>query len=278
MGGPVTHSVLPYAATVTVGDSNGASPASGSAPTVTPLSVLSKVFGNDDLDDGTPTGQARAEAYIKEQVANGTFKQSDLDKGNVTPSQIDNTKTEIKSGIPADCSAIHQHYDLSTLIGTSTTLGNFIKDYPAIPNQKYNSVPAQLGLQPDQIVCNLSHLCINAWEPIKQQYPNVVLTNSLRTGDAVGAGPHGTGQAMDIQFFQGGQSIAPAEYFVIAQWIKSNIAFDQLLLEYSTAKGPLIAWIHISTYKDSGIQVKPINRVLTMMNHKLTNVGLANLA
>ena len=279
MGGPVTYSVIPYATTVLVGDNNGTAPAAGSPPTVEPSAADSKVFGNDDLDDGTPEGRAKADAYVQQQIANGTFKQSDIDKGNKAPSQLDNTNTEIKSGIPANCDAIHQHYDLSTLIGTNTTLGNFIRDIPVLPNQKRTTIPAQMGLQPDQIVCNLSHLCINAWEPIKAQYSNVIMTNSLRCGDSIGAGPHGTGQGMDIQFNRSGGSIPPVEYFAIAQWVKNNIAYDQLILEYSTERGYLIAWLHISTYNGQGhgIQVKPINRVLTMMNHKTVNVGLANL-
>ena len=281
MGGPVSHSRWPYSSTVIVGDSNSASPPGGGAGSISipATSADEKVFGMDDADDGTPAGQQRADNYVNEQIRNGNFKQSDVDKGNAkVASQIDNSLTEQKSATPANCSAIHNQFDLATLIGTATTLGNFIKDYPAIPTHKYHSVPAQMGLQPDQIVCNLSQLCINAWEPIRQQYPNVTLTNGLRTGSAIGGGAHGTGQAMDIQFSkEGGGSIPPSEYFRIAQWVKNNIAFDQLILEYSTSRGYLVAWLHVSVYKDTGIKVKDVNRILTFMNHKIANVGLANL-
>ena len=279
MGGPVSHSQWPYASTVIVGDSNGTSPPSGGGLSIPATSANDKVFGMDDLDDGTPEGAQRADNYISEQVKNGTFKQSDVDSGNAkVASQLDNTPTERKSGTPANCDAIHTNYNLSTLIGSRTTLGNFIKDYPAIPKHKYTSIPAQMGLQPDQIVCNLSQLCINAWEPIKQQYPNALITNALRTGSDIGGGCHGTGQAMDIQFSKsGGGSIPPKDYFEIAKWVKNNIAFDQLLLEYSTSRGPLVAWIHVSVYKDTGIKAKEVNRVLTFMNHRVANVGLANL-
>jgi hypothetical protein len=281
MGGPVSHSRWPYSSTVIVGDSNSAAPPSSGAGGVSipATSIDEKVFGMDDLDDGTPEGAQRADNYINEQVKNGTFKQSDLDKGNNrVASQLDNSPTTQKGMVPANCSAIHNYFDLSTLIGTGVTLGNFIKDYPAIVGCKQRFVPAQKGLQPDQIVCNLSLLCINAWEPIKKQYPNIVMTNSLRTGEKIGGGCHGTGQAMDIQFSKsGGGSIPPKDYFEIAQWVKNNIAYDQLLLEYSTAKGYLVAWLHISVYNGTGIKVNPVNRVLTFMNDKVANVGLANL-
>jgi hypothetical protein len=105
------------------------------------------------------------------------------------------------------------------------------------------------------------------------------MTNSLRTGSAIGAGPHGTGQGMDIQFnTSSGISIAPADYFAIASWMKETIAYDQLILEYSTARGYTVAWIHCGIYAGTGKRVSPTNKVLTMMNHQIRAVGLANLA
>lgn len=278
MGGPVSHSRWPYSSTVFVGNSNGAAPASGSSLDIPEITIDEKVFGMDDADDGTPAGSQKADNYVNEQLKNGTFKQSDLDKGNKKPAELDNSPTAQKSLEPSNCDAIHNQFSLSTLIGTGTTLGNFIKDYPAIPGYKCTSVPAQMGLKPDQIVCNLSQLCVNAWEPIKQRYPNVIMTNGLRTGSKIGGGAHGTGQAMDIQFTKsGGGSIPPKDYFEIAQWVKNNIPYDQLILEYSTSRGYLVAWLHVSVYKDYGIKVKPVNKILTFMNHKIANVGLANL-
>lgn len=278
MGGPVTYSLLPFASTVLVSDNNGAGGITGSPPTLAPTEADTKIFENDDLDDGTPEGRARADAYVQKKIADGTFnKQSIEDGNNRSPSQIDNSSGTRPNLTPANCDAIHGGFDMATLIAPSVTLGNFIKDYPAIPGCKQKSVPGQCGLQPDQIVCNLSQLANNIWLPLKAQYPDLIMTNSLRLGDAVGAGPHGTGQGMDVQFNRNGASIPPKEYFERAQWVKNNLPYDQLILEYSTERGYLVAWLHISIYKDTGVQVKPVNRVLTMMNHRLTNVGLANL-
>jgi hypothetical protein len=286
MSGPVTYGELPFASTVTVGDSNSAPGNTGaiSAPAaknqVSDAALTSAQFAMDDADDGTPAGNARANAYRQAQVDAGVFKQSDLDKGdNAIPKEIDNRPPPNITGQQVDCTAIHQSFNMGTLITPNTTLRQFIYDLVAIPGQKQMAVPAQMGLRPDDIVCNLGNLCYNVWEPIKARYPNAIITNSLRTGASIGAGAHGTGQGMDIQFNKtGGGSISPNDYFAIAQWIKDNISYNQLILEYTTTGGALKAWIHCSVYFGTGIQVSPVNRVLTMMNHRVASTGLANLA
>lgn len=283
MSGPVTYSHEPFASTVTVGDNNSAPGGNGVIPqsavaTLASSTVNAKIFGNDDIDDGTPAGAARADAYRKAQVEAGVFKQSDLDKGdNATASEVDSRPPPTISGTQVDCTQIHSGFNLATHITPSTTLKQFIYDLPQIPNHKYRAIPAQMNLQPDDIVCNLAQLCANVWEPIKAHYPNAIITNALRTGDSIGAGCHGTGQGMDIQF----TGVQPAGYYAIAQWIKDNIAASQVILEYSTSSGATKAWIHCSVAPSApgkGIVIASNNRVLTMMNHRLRNVGLANLA
>lgn len=287
MSGPVTHSEIPFASTVTVGDSNSAPGSSGNNPAqvgsssiVSAATVAAAQVGMDDVDDGTPGGAARAKAYRESQVAAGVYKQADLDKGDAAVAkEIDSRPPPNIAGSQVDCTAIHQGFDLSTFITPNVRLKEFIYDLPQIPGQKQKSVCAQMGLKPDDIVCNLGNLCYNIWEPLKTRYPNAIITNNLRTGSSIGAGSHGTGQGMDIQFTRsGGGSINPNDYFAIAQWMKDNISYDQLILEYATTGGALKAWIHCSVYFGTGIQVKPVNRVLTMMNHSLKSVGLANLA
>lgn len=275
MSGKVTIRKPPFAATVTAGNTGTVVPVTGEGPTLAPINAEAKQFTNDDLDDGTPEGAAKADNYIRENVRNGTFSQRDIERGNsILPKDVDNSPNAQAESKPVNCEAIHSGYNLTTLIGSSTTLGNFIRDYPALPNCKLSAVPDQCGLKADDIVCNLSNLCTNIWEPLKAKYPNVIITNSLRTGSAVGAGPHGTGQSMDVQF----TGVNPAGYFPIAQWIKNNLPYNQLILEYHTARGPLVAWLHIGIYAGTGKEVTGANRLLTMMNHKIRSVGLVNLA
>ena len=75
-----------------------------------------------------------------------------------------------------------------------------------------------------------------------------------------------------------GGSINPSEYFAIAQWVKDNVAYDQLLLEYTTTKGYITAWLHCSIYAGTGKQVNAASRVMTFMNHSVYGTGLQNLA
>ena len=234
---------------------------------------------NDDVDDGTPAGRAKAKKYTQQQIDKGVFKKENLalgDKAKV--SQVDTRPPPVTNGTRVDCTEIHRSFNLATKLTPNTILGDFIYKLPQIPQLKQQSVPAQMGLRPSDIVCNLAHLCLNVWEPIKRKYPNVIMTNSLRTGNSIGAGPHGTGQGMDIQFNKpGGGSIPTGEYFAIAQWVKDNIALDQCLLEYDTAKGFMVAWLHIGIYAGTGKQVAPGNRILTFMNQSVYKPGLHNL-
>jgi hypothetical protein len=280
MSGPVAlyGSNPPFAATVIAGDSNVGAVNAG--PGLTVAVVQARQSANDDLDDSTPEGHARARAYQQQQIAAGIFDKASIDKGNAaTASKTDGQSDPNKPIVPADCAAIHNHYDLSTGLSSKTTLGDFIRTAPAISKYKYSAVPAQSGLRSDEIVCNLANLCTNVWEPIKAQYPNAIMTNNLRTGNDIGAGPHGTGQACDIQFnTSGGVSIPPRDYYDIALWVKQNIAFDQLILEYHTARGPLTAWLHVGIYAGTGKKTQPQNRLLTMMNGTVKYSSLAQLA
>ena len=278
MSGFVTHSVTPFASSVIVGDSRAGAVNAG--PGLTPAKVLAKQSANDDLDDGTPAGGAKAQKYVDKQIAAGVFDKPSIDNGNATEAKkIDNRPDPKKVIAPADCAAIHLGFSLTTQLSANTTLGSFIQKLPAISTYKYRAVPAQLGLKPADIVCNLAHLCVNVWEPIKQKYPNVIMTCSLRTGSNIGAGPHGTGQGMDIQFNTSkGVSIPPRDYYDIALWVKDNVAFDQLILEYHTARGPTVAWLHIGIYAGTGKKVLPINRLLTMMNHRVKYTKIAQMA
>jgi hypothetical protein len=278
VGGPVTYGRLPFASTVLVGDVSAG--ASNNDPGLSLATVEAQQFVADDVDDGTPEGASKADAYIKEQVAAGVFNQSAIDKGNSTiAKETDNTAPKESGPMAVDCEEIHRRFTLSTKLTSNTTLGDFINKLPILPNNKLSAVPPQMGLKPDEIVCNLASLCTNVWEPIKARYPNAVMTNNLRTGSNIGAGPHGTGQATDLQFNRsGGGSISPSDYFAIAQWIRNNVKFDQLLLEYHTARGPLVAWIHVSIYAGTGKKVNPASRVMTFMNHRVYGSGLSNLA
>lgn len=116
------------------------------------------------------------------------------------------------------------------------------------------------------MACNMKALAQQCLDPIKDKYPNVLITSGFRDfipeGGALNS-QHLYGQAVDLQF----PGVPKTGYMEIAQWIKNSIPFDQLLLEYKTT-GSKMPWIHV-TFNRNG------NRKTfgTFMNHKYANGG-----
>lgn len=288
MGGNASWSIWPFSSAVVVGDNATAGKNTGSPPILVALTAAQ--LANDDLDDQTAKGRSQADRYVQQQIDKGVFNAVAIATGNKSiASVVDVRPPPPNENQSVDCTEIHRGFNLTTKITPNTTLGDFINRLPQIAKYKYKSVPAQMGLTPDQIVCNLANLCHRAWEPIKAKYPNAIISCTLRTDPNIGKGPHGYGQGMDIQFnTPAGVSIPTLDYYDIAVWVKDHIKYDQLILEYSTERGYLVSWLHIGVFAGDprtvpgaivppwGKKVEVINRVLTMMNHRVINVGLAN--
>jgi hypothetical protein len=107
-------------------------------------------------------------------------------------------------------------------------------------------IRAQHGLSEQDIVCNLIAVAQNVLEPIRKKYPNVIVTSGFRSGGGgARVSQHEKGQAIDLQFI----NVEKAQYYEIAKWIRDNVLYDQMLLEYKTyASGN--PWIHISYNRD----------------------------
>jgi hypothetical protein len=125
-----------------------------------------------------------------------------------------------------------------------------------------------------QLADNLKALCLNCLEPIRAEYKDVSINSGIRPAgnpysQANKISQHELGQAADLGFPSAKTSIDKNKgYYDIAVWIKNNILFDQLLLEY---KGSSV-WIHIS-FNTSGNR----QQVLTLLNDRTHNQGLALL-
>jgi hypothetical protein len=146
------------------------------------------------------------------------------------------------------------------------TLGQMTKR----PNVIFeHQVQPSAGLTTAQVVANLQLLTANCVEPIKAQYPNAFVTNSFRVGKPGSRSQHPKGQACDLQF----NNVSKADYHTIAQWIRDNVSYDQLLLEYKTT-GTGLPWIHIS-YNNAGNR----SQVKTFLNNKVHHkTGLVDLS
>lgn len=123
-------------------------------------------------------------------------------------------------------------------------------------------VMRQFGLSKSDITTNLKALSVNVLDPIADRYRNIQITDAFRPSnnylaaiqvnnpikdlvDAAASGDsssaevlrlmnsptaHNLGQAANIQF----KDMKAADYFDAARWIRDNVAYDQIRLEYST--------------------------------------------
>ena len=200
--------------------------------------VEESVLGlDDDADD-----VSRA---IDELVANGRLTQDEADeikRDDTTPALEKDTAAAPKTtkapaknttglgSIPE--SAINNSLKLST----NYNLGNLTDNHPAAG---CHTIKAQCGLTKAQIVNNLSVLCQNVIEPIRAKYGDLVIINSgFRQG--TGKSQHFRGMAVDITY--GAYSKNPDKIIEIAKWIRDNVVFDQLIVEYGNNQ----VWTHVS--------------------------------
>jgi predicted chitinase len=127
------------------------------------------------------------------------------------------------------------------------------------------------GLTKSQIMDNLRGLTVNVLDPIKAKYPNMQMNSLLRFDVPSGGSAksqHLIGQAVDLSFGN------IQQHYDIALWIRDNVAYDQLLLEYYHGKGGFTSWIHVS-FNPAGN--RPVGsafpKVATFMDHAVA-VGL----
>ena len=105
-----------------------------------------------------------------------------------------------------------------------------------IPN---NPTPGQIE--------NLKKLCESVLQPIRNHYDApVIISSGFRSpelcvliGSSIDS-QHAKGQAADLQ-------VSGIDNKALATWIKNNLDFDQLILEfYKESEGPHSGWIHVS--------------------------------
>ena len=99
--------------------------------------------------------------------------------------------------------------------------------------------------KPDHID-NLKALCINVLQPIRSEFEKPVMISSgyrspelcVRIGSSINS-QHAKGQAADFEI----HSVSNKD---LAIWIKNNLEFDQLILEFHNESEPNSGWIHCS--------------------------------
>jgi len=98
----------------------------------------------------------------------------------------------------------------------------------------------------EEVITNLQMLCVNVLQPIRDYFQTGVKVNSgYRSSEvnvAVGGSPtsdHCRGMAADIE-------IPGLANFELAAWIRENLNFTQLILEFYTPGIPDSGWVHVS--------------------------------
>jgi len=124
---------------------------------------------------------------------------------------------------------LSKNFTLSEMIKSETALRH---DMPNEPGEK------EIG--------NLKLLCEKVLQPVRDHYGKGVKVNSGFRHPEVNAkvggsktSDHCLGQAADIEI----PGVANAE---LAEWIKDNLEFRQLILEFYTPGIPDSGWVHVS--------------------------------
>ena len=114
---------------------------------------------------------------------------------------------------------------------------------------------------------NLENLCYEILEPLRAKFGKpIIITSGYRSEElceAIGSkktSQHSKGQAADLE-------IASIPNIQIAYWLKNNVDFDQLILEFYSKDDPSAGWVHVS-YNEKGSNRK---QVLTYDGKKFAN-------
>ncbi len=175
---------------------------------------------------------------------------------NISPEIVTSTNSEFNNindaaiytntGMPLG----NMGFKLSTLIKSQTAKEQNILNYPGA--DKNDGTPYNAR----NIMLNLETLTINCLDPIKQQYPNLVITSGLRVRElnkAVGGSQnseHRLGRAVDI--------VVPGTftYEVFNFIVSNNIPHNQLIWEFPERGSG--SWIHISYHEGKNKSNKTI--------------------
>lgn len=122
----------------------------------------------------------------------------------------------------------------------------------------------QNGLTVPDIICNLKALSENILEPLNAKYPGLRINSGFRKGASTSQ--HNKGMACDLQW----PGLSPAGYTPIANWIRDNLPFDQLIFEHGNS-----IWLHVSYNRTAS---KQRNALLTYYPQATPNYkpGLTN--
>lgn len=222
----------------------------------------SEQAGNNDAGENpNPTEGKDPEAVVAgDQLIAQGCKRSDLNAPKIiAPTQYKKGEFNSYREFPATIQ-LSKNYRLGDLWVGSESAAK-CRDFFQTPNARHPS-----GLSKTEILDNLRGLAVNCLDPIKDRFPNARFTSVLRFDVPAGGSAksqHLLGQAADIQFN------SPSQAYDAALWIRDNVAYDQLLLEYwNKPGGGFTAWVHVS-FNPAGNRGAGGAKVGTFMDHQV---------
>jgi uncharacterized protein YcbK (DUF882 family) len=220
-------------------------------------------FTLDLLGENFEENAAVIKKLQEQAIDEGLITREELNRPQPPATATDNTPAPSRRQVIPGCGDINNQETISNSLKISNffTIGNFTNAAASRAQLR-----AFNGNTIQDMACNLKALAEQCIDPIKQQYPNVIISSGFRDfvpeGGALNS-QHLYGQAADLQF----PGFSKDKYYEVAQWIKANVNFDQLLLEYKTT-GSRMPWIHV-TFNRNGCR----NTFGTFMNHRYASGG-----
>lgn len=200
--------------------------------------------------EGEYTSEAAVEVEQQKLIAAGVISKEEVAAGagaGANPAATDTAPTVASTGTVDGSVTVSSSVDdtvlyVSPLTGITWTVKMVTKQPGVVFPYDVATVAPANGITVQQCCDNLRLLVINVIDPIKKQYPDMFVTNTIRNkGNGAPGSQHPFGMACDIQY----SKASPGDYFTRAQWIKDNLSFDQFLLEYKTT-GTKKPWHHLS--------------------------------
>jgi len=207
------------------------------------------IVQNDELESADPKTHGTAITFLKQQVAKGHLDPGIVQRTESAQSTaVDNKPGSTLQGAIQNCGQIHSMstFPLDLRVSKYFTLDNLLRKWTDGQLIQFNGhrPTANKGWRIDEIVCNLSLLAQNVLDPLRDQYPDFRVTNTFREG--AGQAQHGNGQAADVIFADRARPLT----YQRAQWMRDNLPYDQILIEYRDAvangKPYIQNWVHIS--------------------------------
>lgn len=99
---------------------------------------------------------------------------------------------------------------------------------------------------PDWAIVNLTRLCDNVLEPVRRHFGRPVVISSGWRSRAVNAAVGGVASSQHCKGEAADFEVPGVSNVKVAQWIRSAVAFDQLILEFYRPGEPNSGWVHCS--------------------------------